>query len=388
MEAQPRILGLDHVQLTAPKGCEEQIRAFYGSLLRLREIPKPAVLAGRGGAWFACGDQYLHVGVEDAFEPQRKAHPGLLVGDLEAMRARLQGASIPLSEDVPIPGYARFATHDPFGNRLEFLQRVAATPPSDEAEAIKRRVREAFGRSAEAYVTSTGHAAGDDLARLVELAAPRPSDYALDVSTGGGHTALAVARRAGRVVASDLTPEMLASARRFIGQQGITNVEFVLADAERLPFLDATFSLVTVRIAPHHYADVQTAVREIARVLRPDGQLLVIDNIAPEDNELDHAVNVWEQRRDPSHVRAYTASEWRAFLASAGMRTTHFEIGRKTYDFASWAERAQMPDADREALAADMLAAPERVREYFDVTTDGGRVKTWSAEYVLAQAVK
>ena len=90
-------------------------------------------------------------------------------------------------------------------------------------------------------------------------------------------------------MASDLTPRMLAAARRFIGEQGVTNVEFVVADAEQLPFLDETFSLVTVRIAPHHYADVPRAVREMARVLRPGGRLIVIDNIAPEDDALDRA---------------------------------------------------------------------------------------------------
>src|SRR5262249_10956986 len=186
----------------------------------------------------------------------------------------------------------------PFGNRLEFLQRVAGTEATrDEEEAIKDRVREIFGRAAEAYVTSPAHAAGSDLRRLLELAAPATTDIALDISTGGGHTALALAPYVARVVASDLTPQMLAAAQRFLTAQGATTADYVVADAERLPFLAESFSLVTVRIAPHHYADVRAAVREMARVLAPGGRLIVIDNIAPEDPTLDRYVNEWDKRR-------------------------------------------------------------------------------------------
>ena len=174
---------------------------------------------------------------------------------------------------------------------------------STDGEAVKARVRDQFGRTAQSYVSSQTHAHGSDLDRLLELAAPQPTDLALDVSTGGGHTALALAPHVGRVVASDLTPAMLAAARRFLTEQGITNVDYVIADAERLPFLDASFDLVTVRIAPHHYADVHAACRELARVLRPSGHLVLIDNVAPEDPELDAFMNDIERRRDPSHVR-------------------------------------------------------------------------------------
>jgi ubiquinone/menaquinone biosynthesis C-methylase UbiE len=386
MAGEATITGIDHVQVTMPRDSEARARAFYGEVLGLREITKPASLADRGGVWFACGAQALHLGVEDDFAPRPKAHPALLVADLAAARARLDAAQAPTAESVPIPGIARFEARDPFGNRLEFLQQ--ASPDADERAAIKRRVRETFGRAAEAYVTSPTHAAGGDLHRLVEVAAPLPEELALDVSTGGGHTALAVARRAGRVVASDLTTTILAAARRFIGEQGITNVEFVVADAELLPFLDETFSLVTVRIAPHHYADVQAAVREMARVLRPGGRLAMVDNIAPEDPALDRAVNAWDKRRDPSHVREYTASEWRALLEGAGLRVALAETVRKSYEFAQWVERVQMPPEERAALETDMLRAPAQVRDFFEIVEDGGRVTRWSADCLLALAVK
>lgn len=384
-----RVLGFDHVQVTAPRGEEARAKAFYGETLGLEETPKPEALAGRGGAWYRVGDLQLHLGLEDDFAPARKAHPALLVTDLDAVRARLAAAGCPIAEDVQIPGYRRFETRDPFGNRLELMQRVArASGETPEAERVKDRVRDMYGRNAEAYVASPTHAKGDDLARVVELAAPTAGDFALDVSTGGGHTALAVARHAGRVVASDLTPRMLAAARRFIQGSGLANVDYVVADAEQLPFLDETFSLVTVRIAPHHYADVRAAAREMARVLTPGGRLVLVDNIAPENPELDRRVNEWDKRRDPSHVREYTVSEWRTFLAEAGLRITDLETAQKAHDFASWAERMRMPREERDALERDILAASPAARAHFAVTERDGQLLSWAADYMICRAIK
>jgi catechol 2,3-dioxygenase-like lactoylglutathione lyase family enzyme len=117
-----RITGIDHVQLAAPEGCEPEARAFYGGLLDLEELPKPEPLAARGGCWFRAGAQELHVGVETPFAPARKAHPGLVVADLDALAARLREAGIHVAYDETLPATKRFHTADPFGNRLEFRQ--------------------------------------------------------------------------------------------------------------------------------------------------------------------------------------------------------------------------------------------------------------------------
>lgn len=382
----PIITGLNHVQVTAPREREAEAKAFYGGVLGLREIAKPPVLAARGGAWYALGEQQLHLGLEDDFTPTRKGHPALVVTDLAAVRARLEAAGSPVKVDAQIAGYDRFETRDPFGNRLEFMQPAAAS--TQKRDEVKDRVREMFGRSAEAYVASPGHAAGKDLRRLVELAEPRPSDVALDVSTGGGHTALAIAPHVARVIASDLTPRMLAAAREFIAGRGAANVEFVVADAEQLPFLDATFNLVTVRIAPHHYADARAAVHEMARVLVPGGRLLLIDNVAPEDPLLDGLVNRWETLRDPSHVRAYRVSEWQMFLTAAGLDVTVVETAQKTHAFAPWVERMRMPDAARAELEAEILAAPPQAQRHFALEERDGRLISWSADYMVVRANK
>src|SRR5262245_42318632 len=120
-------------------------------------------------------------------------------------------------------------------------------------EDSKDLVRQQFGAHAEAYVRSAVHGHAPSLARLVEVAAPQPEWRVLDGSTGGGHAALAFAPHVREVVATDLSPEMLAAAERFAGERGAANVTFQVADAEALPFPDASFDLVTNRIALHHY---------------------------------------------------------------------------------------------------------------------------------------
>jgi catechol 2,3-dioxygenase-like lactoylglutathione lyase family enzyme len=116
------IVGLDHVQLAAPPGVEEEARRFYGGVLGLPEVPKPPGVAASGGAWFRCGAQQLHVGVQDPFIAARKAHPGLAVADaatLAAIAERLTSAGAPVHWDDRLPDVPRFFTEDPWGNRLE-----------------------------------------------------------------------------------------------------------------------------------------------------------------------------------------------------------------------------------------------------------------------------
>jgi catechol 2,3-dioxygenase-like lactoylglutathione lyase family enzyme len=112
-----------HVQLAMPSGQEHAARDFYVGVLEMVEIDKPPALAQRGGAWFRAGGVELHLGVEDDFRPARKAHPGLLTPDLDEVARRLTRAGHAVEGDANFPGYRRCYVSDPFGNRLEFLQR-------------------------------------------------------------------------------------------------------------------------------------------------------------------------------------------------------------------------------------------------------------------------
>jgi catechol 2,3-dioxygenase-like lactoylglutathione lyase family enzyme len=117
------IAGIDHVQLAAPPGCEEEARRFFTGVLGLEELPKPEPLTKFGGAWFACGSQQLHVGIEADFAPAHKAHPAFAVDGAErlaAVAARLGAAGVEVTWDQELAGSARFYASDPWGNRLEF----------------------------------------------------------------------------------------------------------------------------------------------------------------------------------------------------------------------------------------------------------------------------
>jgi catechol 2,3-dioxygenase-like lactoylglutathione lyase family enzyme len=113
---------MDHIQIAAPEGCESAAREFYGSLLGMPEIEKPGPLRARGGCWFQCGAQQLHIGVERDFRPARKAHPAFVANDLDDLRQAFLAGGVKVTEDYSLPGTRRFFAEDPWGNRLEFLE--------------------------------------------------------------------------------------------------------------------------------------------------------------------------------------------------------------------------------------------------------------------------
>ncbi|MER5940319.1 VOC family protein [Streptomyces sp. NPDC001928] len=118
------ITAVDHVQLAAPPGSEDRLRTYYVGVLGMTEIPKPPVLAARGGCWFQAGAVQLHVGIENDFRPAKKAHPGLRVTGIEAYADRLTARGATVTWDENLPGHRRFYSCDPVGNRLEFLEPV------------------------------------------------------------------------------------------------------------------------------------------------------------------------------------------------------------------------------------------------------------------------
>jgi catechol 2,3-dioxygenase-like lactoylglutathione lyase family enzyme len=120
------LLALDHVQIAMPAGREAAARAFYGDLLGLAEVEKPASLAGRGGCWFENGTVKVHLGVDPDFHAATKAHPAFLVADVADVERRVLAAGVTVKRDVPLEGYDRIHVFDPFGNRIELMQRTAS----------------------------------------------------------------------------------------------------------------------------------------------------------------------------------------------------------------------------------------------------------------------
>ena len=118
------IQGLDHIQLAIPVGEESKARAFFGGILGMSEIPKPESLKGRGGCWFSCGAQELHIGIEADFKAAKKAHPAFLVRDLNTVQEQLENAGVQITIQPPLPNAKRIFLEDPFGNRIELLERL------------------------------------------------------------------------------------------------------------------------------------------------------------------------------------------------------------------------------------------------------------------------
>jgi SAM-dependent methyltransferase len=233
------------------------------------------------------------------------------------------------------------------------------------SEDVKHHAQARFAQYAQGYVTSKSHAEGADLERLLELAQPQPDWMALDVATGGGHTALKFAPHVSRVIAADLTPTMLHAARVFITEQGISNVGYSAGDAENLPFADFSFDLVTCRIAPHHFPDCFRFVQECARVVKPGGLLLVEDHLAPEDERAARYVDAFERLRDPSHVRGFSDYEWRGMFLDAGLAVEHAEpIVKSGSKLVPWAERQGCTPEIIERLQVMLAQAPAAVAEW------------------------
>ncbi|HXJ33507.1 MAG TPA: methyltransferase domain-containing protein [Candidatus Eisenbacteria bacterium] len=223
-------------------------------------------------------------------------------------------------------------------------------------------VREQFGRSARAYATSDVHARGDSLTILLEFLAPAATWQALDVATGAGHTACAIAPHVAHVVATDITPEMLAETARLARERELANVDTRLADAEALPFADASFDLVTCRLAFHHFPHPATAMREFARVLRPQGTLGFADNIAVEDPAGARAYNDYERLRDPSHHEVLPFSRLVALVESAGLHVEATRTFAKEFEFGPWADRMHVGDADKAHLLQMLRDLPASAR--------------------------
>ena len=255
----------------------------------------------------------------------------------------------------------------------------AGPPRGDTREEVKRR----FGAHAENYVRSADHAESESRDRLLVLTAPQPDWRVLDVATGGGHTALAFAPHVREVVATDLTTRMLEAAERHIRASGATNVRFQEADAMALPFEDASFDLVTCRVAPHHFPDCALFVREAARVVRPGGVVAVIDNVVPEDEAAAKFINAFEKLRDPSHNWAYTEREWVAFFRDAGLRVDRVEGYRKARDFDGWTATMGVEGTLKERLRAVLLGATGVARETLAPEEKGGGLQFFLNEVLI-----
>ena len=245
--------------------------------------------------------------------------------------------------------------------------------------------RDQFNKQAALYAASPVHRSGPSLPVLVEVAAPQPIDLALDVATGTGNTALALAPVVLRVIGLDVASGMLDQARARAQAENIQNVEFVTGSAENLPFPDAEFSLVVSRHAPHHFHDLDKFLREVRRVLKPGGRFVVADQISPSAQVADW-VDRWERTRDPSHFRQRTVNEWRQASAAAGFTWIRDQAVPYELPFDWWVKQAGCEEETVHELQKQARATNEVARREMGIKFNpAGQVVSFMEPMMVAR---
>ncbi len=236
-------------------------------------------------------------------------------------------------------------------------------------KSIHTSVREQFSQHADYYAQSSAHAEGDTLEVILDFAAPKGTEKTLDIATGTGFTAFALAPKVAHVVATDLTPEMVAKASELAQEQAIENVTFSVAAAESLPFATASLDLVTCRLAPHHFQDVPKFLSEVHRVLRTDGLFCLVDSVSPESEKLIAWQNRVEKLRDDSHVYGYPPSQWDAMIVDAGFEIEKTAHTRNALMSFLWWVRPQKnpPEVVKKIRDAFAQLSPDDAKKHYTV---------------------
>ncbi|MHB8637223.1 MAG: class I SAM-dependent methyltransferase [Fimbriimonadaceae bacterium] len=242
-------------------------------------------------------------------------------------------------------------------------------------------VESMFGPVAAKYAASKVHGNAEELARLVALACPKSSERVLDVATGSGNTAFAFAPHVHAVVAYDITPDMLEQVILGAQERQLGNVTTYLGDACAIPEALGPFDLVVVRLAPHHFHDINGFLDGANRALATGGKLLVSDTATPNDAGLNRQIDEVESLRDPSHVHNLTYAEWAEAFVRHGFEVTHVEersdwAGEHgdRMDFDTWVERINTPAANRPELRRRFLEADEVLRDGLRIDAIGDRI--------------
>ncbi len=245
-----------------------------------------------------------------------------------------------------------------------------------------QRAQRQFGRLSSRYASSPIHAAGESLQVLADFAAVRPGELAVDIGTGAGFTAAALAQSGARAVATDPTLPMLHRTRELARDRGLA-LALALAQGERLPLATASVDVVACRLACHHFEDLPTAIAEFRRVVKPGGRVVIADTVAPEDDALAVWMNDVELRRDSTHVRDWKPLEWRELLASHGFDIARDHMAKSPQEFGVWVHRAGTPSGAIPALRHDFENPPPGATEAWGLRNDGGTITWHWGNYVM-----
>ncbi|VUT02758.1 putative methyltransferase YcgJ [Klebsiella spallanzanii] len=259
--------------------------------------------------------------------------------------------------------------------------------PKDNAMTTRSHhdnVEKQFGSQASAYLTSAVHASGRDLQRLAERLADFPLAHVLDMGCGAGHASFAAAGQVTKVTAYDLSSQMLDVVAQAAKDKGFANIATQQGYAESLPFTDASFDVVISRYSAHHWHDVGQALREVKRVLKPGGVMIIMDVMSPGHPVRDVWLQTVEALRDTSHVRNYSSGEWLAMASEAGLVINHLLTDRLPLEFSSWVARMRTPAPLTEAIRLYQESASAEVKAYFALQQDG----SFTSDTIMFEAHK
>ncbi|MEG3134646.1 class I SAM-dependent methyltransferase [Rouxiella sp. T17] len=245
-------------------------------------------------------------------------------------------------------------------------------------------VSQQFSPNAKNYLTSAVHAQGADLEKLTTLLAAHPDALVVDLGCGAGHASFAAAKKVKKVIAYDLSAEMLAVVAQAAVEKEFDNIETQQGYAESLPFADGSVDVVISRYSAHHWHDVGQALREVRRILKPHGKVIMMDVASPGHPVLDIHLQVVEKLRDTSHVKNYSPGEWAQMFNEAGLRTSALNNGKLALEFSSWIARLNTPAHFVTAIRELQKVSSEEVVQYFAIQQDG----TFQADTVFIEATR
>jgi len=253
-----------------------------------------------------------------------------------------------------------------------------AQPVQSNFDAAQAASAAQFDRQSSQYGKSHILADTADVAEALAGLSPAPGARALDVATGGGHTALRVASMGWSVTAGDVSERMLEAAEKLLRDAGM-RLETLRFAAEEIPFPDATFDLVTTRVAPHHFSSPERFVGEAARVLRPGGHFLLIDGTVPDNDPVTekwlHSVEKW---RDPSHGRFLSRASWEDLVGKCGLRILSSSLHPKKQPDLNWYFDTAATSSENRILVLDAIqASPPSVRGALRLADEDGKIVWW-----------
>jgi ubiquinone/menaquinone biosynthesis C-methylase UbiE len=249
-----------------------------------------------------------------------------------------------------------------------------------------KKTADAWSKLGDNYAASNVHKFGPSLAKLIALARPTANDICLDVGTGAGHTAAALAQTAKKVYGLDPSEGMRKAAQESYGQ--LENLEFVAGSSEATGFEDETFDIVTARHTLHHHPSMPRTLAEIKRVLKPNGRLVIVDEITPNEDVNDW-YHVLEVTRDPTHLRAYFVHEWQGFIEDAGLTwivgdtTTVYRL-----EVESWIQRMKPSVAQAENVRYLFREANSLTQKAFNIVYANEQAVTFDMPMLVLLAVK